>query len=214
MASRHPYAKIGIEAAANGHAIYDQLKRKIPSVYEIKTNGDSKAARAASVQAIVASGVVVLPQHAPWVDAFVDEVSAFAPGGRGHDDQVDAMVYALRELQAPTRVTWAQATRSQLARQAERVEAQRTLELHPERCIRCASIGDMQLVELLGDPANLAGTMRASTCRRCCDLTEAAAGWRPARRKRYVPVKPRDRDRGRVDESPTQRGFAFLPRQK
>jgi len=56
-----------------------------------------KVARAASVQAIVESGAVVLPAHASWVDAWLDEVTRF-PQVK-HDDQVDPMVYALRELQ-------------------------------------------------------------------------------------------------------------------
>lgn len=96
IAARWPEAKILVEAAANGHAIYDQLRREIPGVHTVKPDG-GKVARAASVQAIVTSGAVVLPAHAPWVESWIDEVAAF-PGAK-HDDQVDAAVYALRELQ-------------------------------------------------------------------------------------------------------------------
>jgi predicted phage terminase large subunit-like protein len=103
MAARHPLAKVLIEEAANGHAIIDQLKREIAGVVAIKprqsggASDNSKKARAMSVQGIVASGAVVLPGHLPWVDTWVAEVKGF-PAVK-NDDQVDAMVYALRELQ-------------------------------------------------------------------------------------------------------------------
>jgi predicted phage terminase large subunit-like protein len=109
MAQRHPLAKVLIEEAANGHAIIDQLKREIAGVVAIKPResggaGDnSKKARAMSVQGIVASGAVVLPEHAPWLPTWVAEVKSF-PAVK-NDDQVDAMVYALRELQVTPAVT-------------------------------------------------------------------------------------------------------------
>ena len=99
MQKRYPFAKVLIEAGANGHAVFDQFKREVPGVFEVKPEG-GKTARAASVQAIVESGAVVLPANAPWVDDWIDEVSAF-PAVK-HDDQADAMVYALRELQGGT----------------------------------------------------------------------------------------------------------------
>lgn len=106
MAQRYQYARVLVEGAANGHAVLDQLKREIPSVFEVRPEG-GKVARAASVQAIVESGVVVLPEHASWREAFIDEVSAF-PNGAKHDDQTDAMTYALRELQGTSTIDrWA-----------------------------------------------------------------------------------------------------------
>ena len=39
------------------------------------------------------AGLVLLPEHAPWLDEFLGEVLAF-PRGR-HDDQVDAMAQYL-----------------------------------------------------------------------------------------------------------------------
>lgn len=97
MARRHPYAKVLVEAAANGHAIVDQLKREVAGVVEVKPDG-GKVSRAGSVQGIVESGAVVLPAHAAWVDAWLDEVCAF-PNGARNDDQVDAMVIGLRATQ-------------------------------------------------------------------------------------------------------------------
>lgn len=96
MASRYPFAKIVVEEGANGHAIVDALSRELPAIVPVKPEG-GKLARAASVQAIVESGALVLPQHAPWLEAWLDEVTGF-PNVK-NDDQTDAMVYALRALQ-------------------------------------------------------------------------------------------------------------------
>lgn len=96
MAKRHPYAKILVEARANGDAIIDAIRRELPGVVPIEPDG-GKVARAASVQAIAESGAILLPANAPWVEAFVDEVSSF-PASK-NDDQTDAMVYGLRGLQ-------------------------------------------------------------------------------------------------------------------
>lgn len=107
VATRAPFAKVLIEEAANGHAILDQLRREVAGVVGISPHVSGsglkgKAGRAASVQGIVASGAVVLPDAAPFVDAFLYEVCSFTPGATGqHDDQLDAMVYALRDLQDP-----------------------------------------------------------------------------------------------------------------
>ena len=108
MAKAHPLAKVMVEEAANGHAIINQLRTEIAGIIAIPpsvsgTGAGGKAGRAASVQAIVASGSVVLPAHAPWLEAWLDEVCGFTPAGATgkHDAQVDAMVYALRDLQEP-----------------------------------------------------------------------------------------------------------------
>lgn len=100
MHRRHPLAKICVEEAANGHAILDQLRREIAGIREVVPAG-GKRSRALSVQGIVESGAVVLPAHAPWVSAFLDEVCSFTGDGDARDDQVDCMVYALRDLQGP-----------------------------------------------------------------------------------------------------------------
>lgn len=94
---RYPLAKVVIEEAANGHAIFDALKREMPGIVVVPPEG-GKFARAATVEGICASGAVILPANAPWVVAWIDEVSTFSPASK-NDDQVDAMVYALRELQ-------------------------------------------------------------------------------------------------------------------
>ncbi len=94
---RYPFGKVLVESAANGVAVFDALKREVPGIFEVKPIG-GKVARAFTVEPICASGVVLLPEHAPWVNAWIDEVTTFGPDAK-HDDQVDAMVYSLRELQ-------------------------------------------------------------------------------------------------------------------
>jgi predicted phage terminase large subunit-like protein len=104
--ARYPYAKILIEDAANGVAIISQLQREIPGVIAVKPDG-GKRSRGLSVQGIVESGAIVLPKHAPWISAWLSEVCSFTGNGDAHDDQVDAMVYALRDLQdSGTREKW------------------------------------------------------------------------------------------------------------
>jgi predicted phage terminase large subunit-like protein len=52
-------------------------------------------ARAAAVSPLIEAGNIYLPhpEHAPWVNDFIEECAAFPNGA--HDDQVDAMTQAL-----------------------------------------------------------------------------------------------------------------------
>lgn len=52
-----------------------------------------KQMRLAGVTPMIEAGNVYLPDRAPWLEAFEDEVCGF-PAGR-HDDQVDSMSQAL-----------------------------------------------------------------------------------------------------------------------
>src|SRR5258708_11977482 len=61
----------------------------------IKVDRDKKS-RAHAVTGLIEAGRVYLPERAPWVADFLDEVSAFDQGS--HDDQVDSMVQALNYL--------------------------------------------------------------------------------------------------------------------
>lgn len=107
MHERHPFAGIYIEEAANGFAIIDRLRREIAGVVamppsETGSGATGKAGRWRSVEAIVASGSVVLPANAPWLNVWLDEVcSTNGPVDGVNDDQIDAFAYALRKLQVP-----------------------------------------------------------------------------------------------------------------
>ncbi|RLA87425.1 MAG: terminase [Deltaproteobacteria bacterium] len=87
-----PHAVL-IEDRASGQSILQELRRegRIP-VVPIAPEAD-KVMRARIVSPLVEAGKVHLPERAPWLADFLDEVTAF-PNSE-HDDQVDAMSQAL-----------------------------------------------------------------------------------------------------------------------
>lgn len=94
----YPLARrILIEDKANGPAIIDSLKSTVPGLIPVEPDG-SKLARAHAVTAYWESGNVWLPHPdiAPWVKPLVEEITAFPASA--HDDDVDAMTQALRDL--------------------------------------------------------------------------------------------------------------------
>jgi predicted phage terminase large subunit-like protein len=93
MDRRWPQANVTlVEDKANGTAIVNALKSQVPGLIGVPPEG-GKIARGNAVAPKVEAGNVHVPAHAPWVEAFLDEASAF-PIGR-YDDQVDAMTQAL-----------------------------------------------------------------------------------------------------------------------
>ncbi|MDA0232290.1 MAG: phage terminase large subunit, partial [Chloroflexi bacterium] len=64
-----------------------QLRKTDPKGY-----GD-KVARARAQQSVFERGLIWVPEHAPWVADFLDEVSSFPASA--FDDQVDALSQAL-----------------------------------------------------------------------------------------------------------------------
>lgn len=92
LAASYPFAKILIEDAANGPAVISALAREVAGLIPVRPDG-GKEARAAAISPQVESGNVFLPEGAPWVADFIDELAAF-PRGK-HDDQVDAFSQAL-----------------------------------------------------------------------------------------------------------------------
>lgn len=88
------YARL-VEDKANGTAIIDTLKKEISGLIAVEPRG-GKYARAAAVQPQCESGNVYLPEGAPFLADFVEELSAF-PSGK-NDDQVDSASQALLYL--------------------------------------------------------------------------------------------------------------------
>lgn len=86
-----------IEAAANGHAAIDTLRREIPGILPVAPRG-GKTARADAVAPLIAAGNVHLPQTA-WADELIEEAAGFP--NATHDDQVDALTQALTYLYLP-----------------------------------------------------------------------------------------------------------------
>ena len=99
MVARWPQASRKlIEEAANGHAVLDSLRSKIPGIVGVKPR-ESKYARASAVAPFVEAGNVFLPAaEIALFDAegLIDEAAGFP--NAAHDDQVDATSQALAEL--------------------------------------------------------------------------------------------------------------------
>ncbi len=88
-----------VEDKANGPAVIATLKSSVAGLIPVEPDG-GKEARAHAVSPDVEAGNVYLPdpEIAPWIEDFLEEVSAFPNGA--FDDQVDAMTQALRRFQA------------------------------------------------------------------------------------------------------------------
>lgn len=84
-----------VEDKANGSAVIDALKAKLPGLEPVQPEG-GKIARAHAVEGLFAAGNVLLPQSAPWVEQYRAELLAFPRGA--HDDQVDATTQALGRM--------------------------------------------------------------------------------------------------------------------
>jgi predicted phage terminase large subunit-like protein len=85
-----------IEAKANGPAVVDMLKTKVPGILLVEPLGRKKA-RANAIEPLWEAGNVFIPEHhsedALWITNFIEEPVNF--GASIHDDQVDAMSQAL-----------------------------------------------------------------------------------------------------------------------
>ncbi len=100
LSRRHPLAtRKLIENKANGPAIQDNLKSKIPGIILVEPEG-SKMERAALVEPWFEAGNILLPHPniaQPWVKNLIDEAASFPKGE--HDDLVDALTQGVKYLQ-------------------------------------------------------------------------------------------------------------------
>ena len=87
------FAKL-IEDKANGSAVIQMLAHEIPGLLPVNPSG-GKVARAQAISPLVEAGNIYLPHpdHAPWVNDFIEECVQFPNGA--HDDQIDAMTQAI-----------------------------------------------------------------------------------------------------------------------
>lgn len=100
LSKRWPLARRKyVEDKANGPAVADALRSKIPGLILINPAG-SKIERAALVEPVFESGNVLLP-HAhiaqPWVSQLIEQCAAFPRGA--NDDMVDALTQGVKCLQ-------------------------------------------------------------------------------------------------------------------
>lgn len=88
-----------VEDKANGSAVIEILKKKVPGLIPINPQG-GKAARANAVEPMWESGNVYLPDpdRVPWVHDFIEELVSFTGEDGRPDDQVDGMTQALVDL--------------------------------------------------------------------------------------------------------------------
>lgn len=86
-----------VEDRANGPAIMDTLRPHVPGIIAVSPDG-SKEARMHAAAPYVEGGSLYLPHpmNAPWVEEFINEITAFPLGA--HDDDADALSQLVRRV--------------------------------------------------------------------------------------------------------------------
>lgn len=95
----HP-AAIYIEDAASGQSLIQELKRETRLPIIPRKVDTDKVIRAYAVTPLIEAGKVFLPEYAPWLLDYIQELSAF-PNGE-HNDQVDSTTLGLRYIANPS----------------------------------------------------------------------------------------------------------------
>jgi predicted phage terminase large subunit-like protein len=109
-----------IEDAASGQSLIQALKSetRLP-ILPVKPQGD-KVSRAHAVSPLVESGKVCVPDAAPWLNDFIEEVISFPAAP--HDDMVDAFTQVLSYLRGSG---WDSESFQEMGRQMIAYDAQR-----------------------------------------------------------------------------------------
>jgi predicted phage terminase large subunit-like protein len=96
LASEYHPNQILVEDRASGQSAIQELRCETAlPILAVKVDRD-KISRAQAVTPLIEAGRVFLPETAPWLDGFMDELAAFPMGV--HDDAVDSMTQALSYL--------------------------------------------------------------------------------------------------------------------
>jgi predicted phage terminase large subunit-like protein len=99
--AKHRPQVVLVEKAASGRSALQVLKRETAlPVVEVEPGGRDKQARARSITPYFESGRIVFVAGADWLATLEDELCLFP--GAAHDDQVDALVYAVLRLLVDT----------------------------------------------------------------------------------------------------------------
>jgi predicted phage terminase large subunit-like protein len=96
LASEYSPAVILVEDKANGQSLIQELKYETGLPIRSVTVDRDKVVRAYAVTPLIEAGKVFLPESAPWIAEFLDELAAFPTGV--HDDIVDSVSQALNYL--------------------------------------------------------------------------------------------------------------------
>ncbi|MER6350660.1 phage terminase large subunit [Streptomyces sp. NPDC001634] len=131
LAARWPQATAKyVEDKANGTAIIDTLRQKIPGIVAV-TPTESKYARANAVAPVIEAGNVFLPEAGIALfdpEPLIDEAAGFP--NAAHDDQVDATSQALAQMLLDG--TGAQAWIDYVRRKAQEAQTSAEAEAEPE----------------------------------------------------------------------------------
>jgi predicted phage terminase large subunit-like protein len=93
-----------IEDAASGQALIEDLRRDgAYPIIPVTTGGENKSIRMARVAPAIESGTVWLPESAPWLYDYEQEVENFPMQGF-HDDQVDMTSQYLARQREPSEI--------------------------------------------------------------------------------------------------------------
>lgn len=97
MAERWAPGEVFVEAAANGHAILEELAAEVEGLIAVDAGG-GKDARAHAAEPGLRAGQwsVPIPQDAEWVPDFIESLAAFPRGEE--NDTADAVGHAARQL--------------------------------------------------------------------------------------------------------------------
>jgi len=96
LAQQWKPTQILVEDKASGQSLIQELRyaSALP-IIPVKVDSD-KMARAQAVTPLIEAGKVFLPDLAPWLNDFIDEMAGFPTGT--HDDAVDSTTQALNYL--------------------------------------------------------------------------------------------------------------------
>lgn len=92
-----PLRAMRVEDKVSGTGLIQTLRREGIPVLPIQRNRD-KVSRAHDGAPFMESGNVLLPETAPWLSDFMAEMTAFPFGV--HDDQIDPMLDAIKDVQS------------------------------------------------------------------------------------------------------------------
>jgi predicted phage terminase large subunit-like protein len=94
--AQYPANQILVEDRGSGQSAIQELRCETAlPIIAVKVDRD-KISRAQAVTPLIEAGKVFLPESAPWVADYVDELAAFPTGV--HDDAVDSTTQALNYL--------------------------------------------------------------------------------------------------------------------
>lgn len=99
-----PLSKMLIEDKTSGTGLVQYIKKKGSIPVAGVPRSKDKLTRAYDGQPFLEAGLVMVPEEAPWVSDFCDEVDKFTKDdSHMHDDQIDPMLDAINDLLAKRR---------------------------------------------------------------------------------------------------------------